>query len=166
MTSNAQTPNLTDGEKKLLLSIICNTPGPIAVSLKPHLPAQNPLTPHLPKCDWAAVAAENGYKDAAIAKQRFQQIRRAKLNGAAGSSPAKAPVGGVDKRAPGHVNKRAEKPKKAAAPETRAKHPKGFWADGKLIRESVEESDHEEEDGDDEGDEEGNAREDTDEEEV
>lgn len=55
------------------------------------------------QCQWDKVAAELGYKDASIAKTRWGQIRRKKIDSA----------GGVDKATSGKVN--IAKPKKAAS---------------------------------------------------
>lgn len=108
MATTEITSLFTAGETKLLVSIMKHMTGN---------PPVNPPGPYLPppitnqpwnQTDWDAVAQDQGYKDASIARTRYGQIRKKKLDGAGNG----APEGGVDKASPGG-RKAAGKPKKA-----------------------------------------------------
>ncbi|GAB7343831.1 hypothetical protein MBLNU457_1799t1 [Dothideomycetes sp. NU457] len=81
--------SFTAGETKLLISIMSNLQGDLSA-------------------DWAAVATENNYKDASIAKTRWNQIRRKKI------APSPGKTAGVTK-APAKKGRAAGSPKAKGA---------------------------------------------------
>ena len=82
----------TTDENKIITCIMKHLKGDIQVSRR-AIRHHNITTDTTSQADLEAVACELGYKDASVAKTRWNQIKRKKIAGVAGATPAKASPG-------------------------------------------------------------------------
>lgn len=87
---------------------------------------------NITQCQWDKVAAELGYKDASIAKTRWGQIRRKKIDSSA--------AGGVDKAASGKVN--TAKPKKTTSSTKKSANKKDIEISSEVKEEEDDQVSH------------------------